>query len=85
MILFDLLHRTILDNKRNDIINLLCRPVISLKQNKKSDFNDFYKSYKEKDFEKFVNNIQELIQKPEKEERENKLISISKDHLKEFI
>ena len=85
MILFDILHRTILDNKRNDIINLLCRPVISLKQNKKNDFSDFYKSYKEKDFEKFVYNIQELIQKPNKEDRENKLISISKDHLKEFI
>ena len=85
MILFDILHRTILDNKRNDVINLLCRPVISLKQNKNNDFSDFYKSYKKKDFEKFVNNIQDLIQKPEKEERENKLISISKDHLKEFI
>ena len=84
MILFDIFHRTILDNKRNDVINLLCRPVISL-QNKKNNFSDFYKSYKKKDFDKFVNNIQELIQKPDKEERENKLISISKDHLKEFI
>ena len=35
MILFDIITKTILDDDRNNIINLLCRPVISLKNNQK--------------------------------------------------
>ena len=85
MILFDIMQKTLLDNDRNDIINLICRPVISLKNLKKKENNYFYKSYRKQDFEKFSNNIQELMQKSKKNIRENKLISISKEYLKDFI
>ena len=85
MILFDIMQKTLLDNDRNDIINLICRPVISLKNLKKNENNYFYKSYRKQDFEKFSNNIQELMQKSKKDIRENKLISISKEYLKDFI
>ena len=85
MILFDIMNKTILDNEINDIINFLCRPIISLKNNQKKEFNKFYKNYQEKDFNKFNINIQALLQKPKIEERENKLISYSKEHLKKFL
>ena len=85
MILFDIMQNTLLDDDRNDIINLLCRPVISLKKPKKNEYNNFYRNYRKQDFEKFSNNIQELIQKSKKEIREDKLISISKEYLKDFI
>ena len=85
MILFDIMNQTIIDNERNDIINFLCRPIISPHQNQTEEFEHFYKSYKKEDFEKFKNNIKELMKKPEKDDKENKLISISKKRLKAFI
>ena len=44
-----------------------------------------FKSYKENDFDKFVNEINELIKKKDKNNKEEKLVIISKEHLKEFI
>ena len=85
MILFDIMNRTIIDNERNDIINFICRPIISSEQNQTEEIGQYYKNYKEEDFEKFKNNITELMKKPQKVEKENKLISISKEHLKAFI
>ena len=85
MILFDIITKTILDDDRNNIINLLCHPVISLKNNQKKEFNKFYNNYKEQDFNKFANDINELLKKPKKEGRENKLISLVKGELKKFL
>ena len=84
MILFDIMNQTIIDKERNDIINFICRPVISSEKNQTKELGQFYKSYKEEDFEKFKNNIKELMIKPNKDDKENKLISISKEHLKVF-
>ena len=84
MILFDIMNQTIIDNERNDIINLLCRPLISEEKIQKDEFNEFNKNYKEEDFEKFVNNFIDLIQKPQKNEKEKKLISITKKNLKKI-
>ena len=85
MIRFDIINQTLLDENRKDIINFLCRPVISVNNTSKDKFDEFYNVYKDKDFEKFAGNIQELIKKPQKMDIDNKLISISKAHLKEFI
>ena len=85
MILFDIMKQTVIDNERNDIINLICRPLISEVKIRKNESDDFYRNYKEEDFEKFFNNILDLVQKPEKSEKEKKLVSISKEHLKKFI
>ena len=85
MILFDIMNQTIIDNERNDIINFLCRPIISQNKIQKDEFHEFYNNYREEDFEKFLNNIQDLVQKPQKNEKEKKLVSISKEHLKKFI
>ena len=84
MILFDIMNQTIIDKERNDIINFICRPVISSEKNQTKELGQFYKSYKEEDFFKFKNNIKELMIKPNKDDKENKLISISKEHLKVF-
>ena len=85
MILFDIMNQTILDNDRNDIINFLCRPIISLNDNQKHETDEFYKRYKESDFEKFSKNIKELQKKSDKSEKEQKLLFLSKEHLKKFV
>ena len=85
MILFDIINNTILDDDRNNIINFICRPVISLKNNQRKDVNKFYKSYKEQDFNRFTSDIKELLKKPKKEGRENKLLSLTTEHLKKFL
>ena len=85
MILFDINNQLTLDNSRKTIMNFLGRPIISVKKNSKNEFEDFYKNYKEKDFKKFTEEIQEMAQKPNKNGRENRLISVSNEHLKSFI
>ena len=84
MILFDIINRTILDDERKEIFNFLCRPIISLNKIKTNEFEEFYNIYKGEDFYKFIINIQELNKKPEKKTKDNKLISLAKEKLKEF-
>ena len=85
MILFDIINQTILGSDKKPIINFLCRPMISIKKKSKGRFDDFYNNYKEKDFNKYCDCIQELAQKSQKEDREKRLIAISNEHLKNFI
>ena len=84
MILFDIINRTILDDERKEIFNFLCRPIISLNKIQTNEFEEFYNIYKGEDFYKFIINIQELNKKPEKKTKDNKLISLAKEKLKEF-
>ena len=84
MILFDLLNQIILDDSKKAIINFLCRPVISLNNVQKNEFNEFYRNYKEKDFKKFAEEIQDLSHKKNKDDKEIKLISASNEHLRNF-
>lgn len=85
MILFDILNQTMLDSGKKAIINFLGRPIISINQKRKNEFDEFYKNYREKDFNKYYDLIKELAEKPDKEEREEKLIEISNEHLKAFM
>ena len=66
-------------------VNFLCRPVISLDNDIKKEFNEFYKNYKERDFKKFYQEIQNLSQKQNKDDKENKYLSVSNEHLQAFI
>ena len=85
MILFDLLNRIILDDSKKTIMNFICRPVISINDNnKKNEFDLFYRKYRERDFKKFYQEIQNLSKKQNKEEKDNKLVSYSNAHLKIF-
>ena len=85
MILFDIINQTVLDDDKRKIINFLSRPVININQKNKYKSDEFYSNYREKDFNKYYDCIQDLVQKPQKEDREIKLISVSNEHLRGFI
>ena len=85
MILFDLLNQIILNDSKKTIINFLCRPVISLDNDIKKEFNEFYKNYKERDFKKYYQEIQNLSQKQNKDDKDIKYLSVSNEHLQAFI
>ena len=85
MILFDIINQTILEDNKKKIINFLCRPVININQKAKYKDQEFYNNYREKDFNRYYDCIQDLVQKPQKEDREMRLISVSNEHLREFV
>ena len=85
MILFDIMNRTILDNSKKDIINFLSRPIISMNKDIFEEKDVFYEPYKEDDFDKFCEGLEELIKKSDKTNKEKKLVGLSKQKLKELI
>ncbi len=85
MILFDVINRTMFDSNTKPILNFLSRPVIDVNKKTKNEFNEFYRNYKERDFNKYYDNIQELVQKQKKDPREEMLLTISNEHLKSFV
>ena len=84
-ILFDIINETILDEQKKSIINFVCRPIISVNQDVKKNFSEFYQCYEEKDFNKFSEDLLELSNKTKKKDKEKRLINISKNHLKDFF
>ena len=86
VMLFNIINETILDAHVKSIVNFLSHPIISInKDNDKNDFEEFYRSYKESDFNKFSEDLTKLVQKPKKEIRERKLISFANKRLKDFF
>ena len=85
MIIFDINNQLTLDNSRRTVMNFICRPVISVKKNSQYQFDEFYRNYKEKDFKKFSEEIQEMAQKPTKNKRENKLVDVTNEHMRDFV
>ena len=85
MILFDLFNQNSLDDNKKNIINFLSRPIISIDKKVKHKFAEFYGNYREKDFNKFYDSVQELVKNPKRNEGEIGLISISNEHLKDFL
>jgi len=85
MILFDLINQIIINDNKKQIINFLCRPIVSIDKKEKDKFDEFYRNYKEKDFNKFSEQIIELVHNPQKNEKQTKLISLSHNHLRSFI
>ena len=85
MIFFDITNQINIDNNNKTIFNFLSRPIISLEKNQKNEFDDLYRTYKEKDFKKFSDEIQNLAQKPSKNHMEDKLLSVSNEHLKIIV
>ena len=85
MVLFDKINQTIIDDKEKILINFFSRPIISAyTKEEKNEFEEFYENYEDKDFDKYYEQIKELVNKPKKEENDYKLLSISNDHLKTF-
>jgi len=85
-LLFDVINQIIIDDNKKPLINFLGRPAINLDKNKKTKgpFDEFYKNYSEKDFNKYFDMVKEITQKQEKNENETKLISMSQKHLRAF-
>ena len=84
-ILFDIINAILLDEKKKSIINFLCHPVISKNNDVNNNFTDVHRTYEEKDFNKFSQELLTLIQKPNKSIREKKLIMLSNYHLNNFF
>ena len=74
-----------MDENIKSIVNFLCRPIISINNDNKNEFADFYRSYEETDFDKFCKEIKQLAQKPKKKIKEKKLIMLSNKQLKNFL
>ena len=85
MILFDIINRTILDTSKKDIINFLSRPILSINKDIFEEQDVFYEPYKENDFDKFCEGLEKLIKKPDKKNKEKKLVGLSKLKLKELL
>ena len=86
MILFDIMNKTLLDNDKKAIINFLCRPIITKEKRGENSFEEFYKNYKEKDFDNLYQKLPEFVQNASKDNNsENRLISLSNEHLKDLI
>ena len=85
MILFDVINNTIIDDKIMNIINLVSRPIISLKKDINLNSNLFYESYKESYFDKFCDEFIQLSRKQNLENKEKKLLILSKQKLNELI
>ena len=88
MLLLDIMNETTLDEPKKNIINFLCRPVISLNKKNKNDKNNlqsYYKGYKYADLENLSISISYLSQKPNKDKEDKRLISLSHQQLKNML
>ena len=85
MMLFDIFNDIFVEPENKDIINFLCRPIITRKNSGKNDLSLYYKGYRDKDFSKFYNQITQIIEKSDKKSEELKLISLSNQHLKYLV
>ena len=85
MILLDVINETLLGHDKKNIFNFISRPLLSIYKDEKYDPSQFYQHYNEDDFNKFYNDISDLIQKSEKKEIEKNLIFLVNKNLKEFL
>ena len=84
MLLFDIINDTMLGERKKSIINLLSRPLISI-YNNNIEKDIFYQKYTENDFDNFYEGLLALNQKYIKEEREEKLLHLAKNRIKELL
>ena len=82
--LIEILNQSLIDNKRQGIIKFMSRPIFSDKSLDK-ELGEFYRNYSEKDFDKFNNEIIELIQNPDLEKLDQNLIKLSNQELKKLV
>ena len=84
-ILFDKINEININNKEKALMNFISRPIISVyNKDEKNEFAEFYENYEDKSFDKYYEEITELVNKNKKEEKDYKLLSISNEHLKAY-
>ena len=85
MFFIDLINENLIDENKKDIINFLCRPILSFNKREEFKLPEIYQNFNDFDFDKFYEEINELNQKQNKEENEKKLILLINKRLKNFI
>ena len=85
MILLDKMNDIALDENKKNILNFLSRPIISLNIDKKYKILQFYKNYRNTDFDRFYDSISQLVHASKRDNGENKLISFSNKGLKDLV
>ena len=83
-ILFNKINQILLDDKGKILMNLLSRPIITVGNKENNYFEEIYNNYEDKDFDKYYEQIIELVNKSKKEENDMKLLSISNEYFKSF-
>ena len=84
-ILLNLINELMLDDNMHSIINFICHPIISINtDNNKYENNEFHRSFKDENFEKFSNEFKRLSKRANKKAKENKLLLLSEKHLKDL-
>lgn len=85
MFIADIIHLTILDNKKKNLINFLSRPIISINKNQQNEEELFYRDFDGDDFDKVYDEFKSLAQKENKENNEVKLINLTNKSLQNLL
>ena len=63
-ILFDKINEININNKEKALMNFISRPIISVyNKDEKNEFAEFYENYEDKSFDKYYEEITELVNK----------------------
>jgi len=81
----NIMNETIINQQIKYILNFLCHPILSINNEVKNEYTNFYNSFKENDFELFSEELTQLVKKKEQKIKEKKLISFTNEHLKELL
>ena len=82
--LLDIMSQSLIDDKRQSIIKFICRPTLSERMEDR-ELREFYTNYTEKDFDRFNDELLELIKESNLQKYEQNLIALSNMELKEMI
>jgi len=85
MTFLDIMNHALIDKKIKGIVKFLSTPIISLNKKESIDKIELYNGYSEDNFDRFYNEISELINNHKKLKYAKKLISLSYQHLKELL
>ena len=70
------MHKSMLEGYKKNIINFLCRPIISIDQKLEDELQRFYKSFTNENFDDSSKSILTLVQQPIKQKMEQNLLSL---------
>ena len=83
-ILLEIMNQTLIDDKKQGIIKFISRPIFSYNSEDKK-LGAFYQAYSQKDFDKFNDEITELVQNPKIEKSDQKLIYLCNKELMNLV
>ena len=75
-LLLDIIHKSMLEGYKKNIINFLCRPIISINEKLEDELQNFYKVFTNENFDDSSKSILTLVQQPIKQTIEQNLLSL---------